>query len=517
MLRLARAIASGTVKNMQKREILGQIDFGQDVAEEELDALSTYFVETDQWKRVAAGDVDIVYGAKGSGKSAFYSLLVKRRDLFERQGIRLITAERPRGTPAFKDLAESEDLTEEEFRRLWKLYFLSLIINELRESAPPALDRLRGDVLPLLEEADLIPREFTLSSAIRSALDYIRSWLRKPSSIETTLHLDATTLQPKGITGKITFEEPSTQERKLGFTSVDRLLEKTDAALKLSSIQIWILLDRLDIAFADSTHLETIALRGLFRAYADLSKLDCVSLKLFLRTDIWQSITAGGFREASHITRDLTIEWNPQSLMDLVIRRILHNNVLLEYYQVDREATLSGVSKQNDLFYRIFPDQVDGGRNPKTFDWMLSRTSDGTGQNAPRELIRLLNETRVAQLRRLETGSPDPGNGLLFDRSSLRDALPVVSRVRFQQTLLAEYPQLRERLLKLRGRKSEQTLDTLADIWEVDTDEARICAQKLVDVGFFAPPTKVRGTDQSYRIPFLYHAALDIVRGKEQG
>src|SRR6185437_13686250 len=61
-----------------KHETLDATSFGARVAEEEVDELAEYFVETDQWKRLYRGDVDVVYGAKGSGKSALYSLLVER-------------------------------------------------------------------------------------------------------------------------------------------------------------------------------------------------------------------------------------------------------------------------------------------------------------------------------------------------------------------------------------------------------------------------------------------------------
>jgi hypothetical protein len=66
---------------------------GSAFAEQELDELAEYFVETDQWRRLYAGDVDIVYGPKGSGKSALYSLLVtKQQELFDR-GILIVPAE----------------------------------------------------------------------------------------------------------------------------------------------------------------------------------------------------------------------------------------------------------------------------------------------------------------------------------------------------------------------------------------------------------------------------------------
>ena len=63
---------------MDKYAILRSITFGHRVAEEETDVLSTYFVETDHWQRLNRGDIDVVYGPKGSGKSALYSLLLSK-------------------------------------------------------------------------------------------------------------------------------------------------------------------------------------------------------------------------------------------------------------------------------------------------------------------------------------------------------------------------------------------------------------------------------------------------------
>ncbi|MFN9989127.1 MAG: hypothetical protein ACK549_02590, partial [Cyanobacteriota bacterium] len=61
---------------MDKHLTLSTCSFGRRVAEEEIDELASYFAETDQ---AFSGDIDIVYGAKGSGKSALYSLLLSKR------------------------------------------------------------------------------------------------------------------------------------------------------------------------------------------------------------------------------------------------------------------------------------------------------------------------------------------------------------------------------------------------------------------------------------------------------
>jgi hypothetical protein len=59
---------------MSKQDVLANMTFGERIAEDEAEALVSYFVETDQWRRLISGSVDVVYGPKGSGKSALYSL-----------------------------------------------------------------------------------------------------------------------------------------------------------------------------------------------------------------------------------------------------------------------------------------------------------------------------------------------------------------------------------------------------------------------------------------------------------
>ena len=54
---------------MNKRDVLAAITFGHRIAEDEVDTLISYFVETDQWRKVISGQVDVVYGPKGSGKA----------------------------------------------------------------------------------------------------------------------------------------------------------------------------------------------------------------------------------------------------------------------------------------------------------------------------------------------------------------------------------------------------------------------------------------------------------------
>lgn len=494
---------------MNKFELLKSISFGARVAEDEINELGKYFVETDQWSRMVKGDIDVVRGAKGAGKSAIYSLLITRANESFNRKILFVPGEKPHGTPVFKDIIANPPTEEVEFVGLWKLYILALVGRKMREL------EIKGGaaekVYSNLTSARLLDREYDLSGILQAARDLARR-LFKAESVEGGLTIDPVTGQPNGITGKITLREPAAALRDQGFLTVDRLITFANTALSDAGKQIWLLLDRLDVAFAETHELERNALRALFRVYRDLAEHEAIKLKIFLRTDIWTRITEGGFREASHITKFVVLDWNQASLLNLVIRRIISNEAFVEALNVDREKILSDFNAQRDLFYRVFPAQVDqGSKKPPTLDWMISRCADGARKTTPRELIHLLSSLRDKEISRLERGeSPAPGEQL-FDRSVFKEALSIVSEVRYHQNLVAEYPDLKEILVKLNGEKTEQTVDSLAQLWETNHDRAMAHAQRLVEIGFFEP----RGSKEAptFWVLFVFRDALSMSQG----
>lgn len=495
---------------LTKEEVLSHVEFGQRIAEDEGDALTDYFVETDDWRRIFRGDIDIVYGPKGAGKSALYSLLVARASELIDRGIILVAGENPRGTPAFRDLMTDPPASEREFMSLWKLYFLSLLSAAFDEYGVVGTEA--DHVREVLAKDGLAKGKQSLQGLVHAVFDYVKRVIR-PSAVEGGIELDPLTQLPKGFKGSIVFAEPTSEAKAAGAESIDALLSAANRALaENGNFTVWILLDRLDVAFVESPELEQNALRALFRVYLDLHALERIKIKIFLRSDIWQRITRQGFREASHVTRHVTISWNRSSLLNLIIRRALHNAVLLRYYGVDREEALGSVTAQEKFFFRVFPDQVEVGPNkPNTLDWLLSRTRDGTQSTAPRELIHFLNSLRVQQMHRYELGEPEQDSEPLFVRATFKDALPEVSEVRLTQTVYAEHPELRDVIEELREQRTLQKLETLATIWGVPSAEARALADSLVEVGFF----ERRGSRErpEYWVPFLYRDALRMIQG----
>jgi hypothetical protein len=499
---------------MRKKDVLSALTFGSRIAEEEGEALTRYFVETDYWDRLFAGEIDIVYGLKGSGKSALYALLLARKDELLARGIAAIPGENPRGSAAFRGVLVDPPATESEFINFWKLYVCCLISELL--SAVKIESAAAKELRETLMAEQLLRGDSILEGLLLRVKNYVRKIATGAQAIEGGIELNEATGMLKGIKAKITFEEPSAEDIRSGIRSVDQLILLANAALEQGERHAWILLDRLDVVFADNDELEARCLRALFRVYQDLQARDRIRLKIFLRSDIWRRITSGGFRESSHITRAMTITWEASTLLNLVVRRAIQNEVVQKYYAVEPGDVLSSTTAQKAFFDRMFPDQVEvGSRKSTTFDWILVRCSDGTRSTAPREVIHLLNALRSSQARKLDIGEAEPEGEQMFSRMVFKDALAEVSVTRLEQTLFQEYPALKPFIEKLRGEKTSHAIETLAEIWRVTTEDATAAVQKLIDVGFF----EQRGSREKpeFWVPFLYRDALGLVQGRASG
>lgn len=506
----------GTVpaeESRAKHDVVKAMSLGQRVAEEERADLASYFVETEHWRRVWSGEVDIVFAPKGGGKSAIYSMLVSRKVNLLERGILLAPCENPTGAPAFDQVESDPPTSETEFVSIWKLYFLTLIADALDNHSIQS--HSAGRLIEQLREEGLLTGDLAKRKLVRRVMSYVRRYFR-PKLGEATVNLDPATLLPTGFSGKIIFDDSPPTSKVSGSLYIDDLYRLADDALGDSGHRLWLVLDRLDIAFAESRMLKENALRALFHTYRDLRSFDRISLKIFLRSDIWRTITAEGFREASHITRELNVKWNSGTLLQLVVQRLLQNRSICDYYGVEKEVVLANVHEQRVLFERVYPRQVDvGSRKPRTLEWCLSRTQDGYGEPTPRELIHLLSAARDHQLRRYEIGEQSPASEAIIDRQALKDALPEVSETRLVRTLYAEYPGLRAKVELLEGQKTHHNDASLAALWNVSELQARQIADRLVEIGFF----ERRGDRQrpTYWVPYMFRPALKLVQGSVEG
>jgi hypothetical protein len=494
---------------MTKKELIQKTSFGESIAEFEAEKLKNYFLQTEFWNAIRNGGNDIVYGAKGAGKSALYTSLTNDAIKLFDENILLALAENPTGSTAFSNLTNDPPTSELEFVRLWKLYFLVITVSVLDEYTINDNDSKR--VKEILRDCDLIPAQNRLSSFLKACFDFLKSF-RYGKEVSTTAEFDSVTGMYSGQKFSLSFGEPSKSDFEKGLIPIEHVYELLQKSLTRNGIKLWITIDRLDVAFLDSEELEANALRALFKAYLDLSKFTAIKIKIFLRDDIWRKIVSEGFREASHITKFQNLTWTRESLLNLLIRRILDNPDLVAHFNIDKDLVMSDMSKQEELFYILFPDQIDvGSRKSKTMEWVLSRTKDGKGINTPRELIQLFSHARTIELKKQDTGINELTEENILSRQSIKEAIAAVSKQRVEQTIYAEYPSLKGHMEALRGDKAEHTFETLALKWGVSVEDAVKIAKELENIGFFEPRGDLRS--QRYRIPFLYRPYLDIIQG----
>lgn len=486
-----------------KRDVIENFYIGQGIAERETDTLAGYFFQTTHWVRVFSGDVDIILGPKGSGKSAIYFLLKQKEAELEQRGIYLVAAENPQGEPVFRQVSKTPPSDEAAFMFLWKLYFLVLVVKKLSivESCASEIEPIKE----ILQAEGLLPAGFSLARALKSVLDYISSKFHF-SSIETGVELDPLTGLPK-FTGKISLGTPSERERKLGITSVEELLAQVNAILAKSNSKVWVVLDRLDVVFEEDRNVERVALRSLFRTYNDFFSLDNVSLKIFLRDDIWKTISEGGFREASHFVRRVDLTWNRNSLVNMLVRRLVALKVLLECFSLDPAQMLGVFSRQVVFFNSLFPEKINlfGGLQKDSLDWIMFSTKDGNGINTPREVIELLNFARDHEMSRLERGENVARANILFGQEAMFAGIRKVAKYKLEQTLFSEYPEIKKFVDPLYNRKRHRYgVADLTAMWKQGRPEVQKIAAKLAEVGFF------RREENSYVIPHFYGYALGI-------
>lgn len=489
-----------------KKELLMQCRFGERVAEED-EKLANYFVETAVWKQLIDGEIDVIRGVKGSGKSALYMHLLKQD--FSNEKNLLIPAENLEGASVFSAVLGHSELTETSFQYLWSIYIITLIGDKIKpfksnnEEVAAFIKRIEDEGLL---QGNGVRRLLT------NVRDYVYNFFNNVKEVESEITLDPIT-NASTVRGKISLNEPSKELRKLGTISVTELFEMANEALQSIENKVWITFDRLDVAFPGKPDFETLALKTLFQVYNNIKMHKNIKLKIFIREDIWKRITKNGFREASHITKQVIIDWSEQDLLHLLVSRILENDIMCQHLKVVKEDVLEDNMKQEEVFYTVFPTKIDVGKNPETFRWMIGRVKDGLKITAPRELIHLINEARTQQIKMLETGTIEGSYNELIGRNALKAALKIVSKTRLEQTIYAEYPNLQPFIEKLEDQKTEQDIQTLSKIFNIDENKTYEVANELVAIGFFE---EKKTSQKPYWTPFLYRTGLNMIQGKEE-
>lgn len=479
------------------KTLLKELDLGKSVAEFDED-LERYFVETNTFRELIRGQVDIIAGDKGTGKTAIYRFIQKKYlDYPELEGVNMLAAFNPSGNPIFSSLKDAKPCDETEYVLLWKSYILALVGNWILEEGP---ERLKGSTLDqMLTGLGLRAKSYqprTIFERILSKLPNFFEW-RSAEVKFTTSDTGMPVVIPRVEFGKT--PEKDTKER----ISVEDAFGVLNSTLSEIGSVVWVNFDRLDEAFQGRPEIEIPALRALLRTYLDLNEFETVRLKLFLRKDLFRRITVGGFVNLTHINaKKLEIVWDEEDLLNLFCRRVRQNDAFVKAVGL---ADASDV----EMFDRIFPDQVDFGlRKPKTWVWMMRRIRDGNDIKPPRNLIDLVKFSQQAQLRKEDREGRSLTGEPLIEPDALRRGLSQLSESRVNDTLLAEAGTYAAQIERFRDGKAEHNAESLAATLGIQLGEAKAAGKPLVELGFLED---IKGT---YKIPALYREGLAVTQGK---
>ena len=168
------------------------------------------------------------------------------------------------------------------------------------------------------------------------------------------------------------------------------LLAEIEETLECEQLECWILFDKIDELFSNDHIKRKLCIESLFRTYLSfVNRFPQIKFKIFIRNDIWSTLE---FVNKSHISdKCIELTWNQTNLVQMILRRILNNNVILKYIinetGLSQEELLLPINLE-DVFYTIFAKQVYKGKREATvISWVLARITDGLGGKYPRELI----------------------------------------------------------------------------------------------------------------------------------
>jgi len=476
------------------KEILTKLDLGSSVAEHD-EALKQYFVETETFRSLINDKVDVVAGDKGTGKSALYKILRERKSQIpELVDVEIISAFNPTGTPVFQRLSEGDILSEEEYIKVWKAYFLALAGNWILEFADGDYTKDMERLNRILTQADLR----TGDDSARGVFSKIMTRVLQALRVKT---VEGTGKVPLfELSGKLEFALESASSNGLGFDH-DEALRLLERVLTDMNVKVWLALDRLDEAFQGRPTLEKPVLRALLRAYLDMQEYSTIRLKLFIRRDLFGRIISGGFVNLTHVNaRKVEIVWDIADLFSLLYKRLIQNVSFV------KSIGMQGQSPQA-LFGAIFPEKVvAGSKRPTTWIWMTTRIEDANQIRPPRNLIDLILKSREAQLRQEDRSPREYVKGMpLITAEAIKGGYEKLSDERVEDTLLAESGEYAEVIELFRNGKAEHNLESLTEIIK---DDVTAKSEYLRSIGFLGK------LGSNYKIPMLYRRGLSITQGK---
>lgn len=346
--RLGSIAADGVVVS---RTFLEKLDLGDPAAENEMNALLDYYLETDEYRRVSRGEVKIVAGRKGVGKTA---LFVNLRGLLRRNKRTVVLDLKPEGYQLLKFKERvliylGQGTREHTITAFWEYLLLLEICHRLLESdrsvhltnhkltAPyqELAAAYRGD--GYVAEGDFAERMLLLIDRIMGAFE-----------TQVGLGSSGTLLTSQKITSLLYTHDVKVLK--------NRITEYVDGER-----EVWVLFDNLDKGWPPHgvTADDVMILRCLIDAIAKLERHFRKAEKkchgvVFIRNDVYEHLVDNSADREK--TSRVTLDWtDPNMLKEMLRRRLIANNLpeRTTFDEVWRKICVSHVGADDSASYLI--------------------------------------------------------------------------------------------------------------------------------------------------------------------
>jgi hypothetical protein len=337
---------------MFEREIttLQRLDFGSSSAENEMRTLQSYYLRTDAFNRAFRGEVQLVVGRKGSGKSAIF---LQIRDKERSKGNNVVLDLKPEGYKLikFKELILSY-LQEGTFHHTIIAFWEYILLLEICHRA------LENDKKRYLNNSELFRPYRELEESYKA-----ESYLTEGDFSERMSRLmDDLTKSYKSTYGE-------DKHVRLSAAEITSLLYKSDINLlreKLTSYlkhkdKVWLLFDNIDKGWPSSglEHEDFIIIRTLIDAVRSIQRqLSKERIEMypvvFLRNDVYELLvekTSDRQKEAKEL-----IDWVDSDLLREVIRLRIASSLnmdTLDFSSIWRQICLTHYKGEETSQYLI--------------------------------------------------------------------------------------------------------------------------------------------------------------------
>ena len=343
------------------------LSFGAPAAERDIDrGLREYFVESETFRRVLAGEKFVILGNRGSGKSAIFKMVAER----ERAKGALVIELAPENysyemlASIMKHEAEGAWAKQGAYAAAWKYLIYVLVMKGLNKQGRRLKTGAAAKVYEYLRDNH--------SGEQGNPIGTLISYLKRMEGVKI---------------GK--YEAAVKSKELFRLYKLDEIEPLLPCIAEICNRQkVVVLVDELDRGW-DASEDAKAFVAGLFQAAVSINEVTKpVRVLVTLRKELYDSIPS--LYEDAQKYRDVmeTLDWDETMLLELVAKRIRH-----------AVPSLSS-SDDTDCWNSVFVDTLDY-RGAKSFNYLVDRTL-----YRPREIIQFctdaLEESRSAGIWPIE-------------------------------------------------------------------------------------------------------------------